>query len=95
MAEIYGVKIVCFRWYTILKFPKTVYTGLAHLCHDDRRGHTPLPPSVSQKGAVPGGGEELAVAEAEQVELVNIIVRLSWSSSLTEERPRELQRSLH
>lgn len=70
--------------------------GLTYLGHDDRCGHAPPLSTVSQNRGVTGGGEELAVAEAEEVELVYDVVRLSAGQwCLGEEGLGELKGSLH
>lgn len=70
--------------------------GLTYLGHDDRGGHAPPLSAVGQDRGVAGGGEELAIAEAEEVELVDDVVRLSAGDRrLSEEGLGELQGSLH
>lgn len=70
--------------------------GLTYLGHDDRGGHAPPLSTVGQNGRVAGGGEELAVAKAKEMELVNNVIQLSardWS--LSKERLGQLQGGLH
>lgn len=70
--------------------------GLTYLGHDDRGGHAPPLSAVGQDRGVAGGGEELAIAEAEEVELVDDVVQLSAGDwRLSEEGLGELQGSLH
>lgn len=48
--------------------------GLTYLGHDNRGGHAPPLSAVGQNGGVAGGGEELAIAEAEEVEPVDYVI---------------------
>lgn len=65
---------------------------ITYLGHYDRGSHTPPLPSISQLGGITSGGKELAIAEAQQVELVDIrVLCLPRERSLVEERLRKLQ----
>uniref|UniRef100_A0A3Q2Y344 Uncharacterized protein n=1 Tax=Hippocampus comes TaxID=109280 RepID=A0A3Q2Y344_HIPCM len=76
--------------------PPPTQSPLAYLCHDDRSGHIPPLPAVGQLAGVAGRREKLAVAEAQQVELINGVLRMSGQQCrLAEERLRKLQRCLH
>lgn len=68
---------------------------LTYLGHDDRGGHAPPLPAVSQLGGVAGRREEFAVAEGQQVELVDRVLCLSWEDRLGKEGLGKLQGCLH
>lgn len=65
---------------------------LTYLGHDDGGGDAPPLSTVSQLRRVASGGEKLAVAEAQKMELVDRVVWLPGDCSLGEEGLGKLQR---
>lgn len=68
---------------------------LTELRHDDGSGHAAPLPAVGQLRRIAGRGEELAVAEAQKMQLVDQVGRLPGDGGRGEEGQRELQGGLH
>lgn len=63
---------------------------LTNLCENHRCGHTPPLAAVTEDGGVSRWGKEFAVAEGKQVEFVDGLFGLTWTSQRWEERRGKL-----